>query len=138
MLPESRCSILMQMKDDLHKKSTELVRNSKFIVLGDLPCKFMNRSKTLAGISLDSGIGLFKQMLRYKSERDGVPFLEISERNSTQTCSNCGWQHPQHARIGLGVREWICLQCHIRHDRDINAAKNILRMGHHALIPSAA
>ena len=127
-----------QRKDDLHKKSSKLVRDSKVIILGDLRCAFLNRSKTLSGISLDSGLGMFKQMLRYKSVRDGVTFKEVSERDSTQTCSSCGWKHPPQARIGLGVREWTCPCCHDHHDRDVNAARNILRMGHHALTHSAA
>jgi putative transposase len=122
-----------QRQDYLHKQSTQLVRRARGLVVGDLRCGFMNRSKTLSGISLDSGIGMFKNMLRYKSKRDGVGYEEVSERDSTQTCSNCGWRHPKGERIGLGVREWDCPGCQDHHDRDINAAKNILRMGHHAL-----
>ena len=108
------------------------------IVVGDVPCKFMNRSKTLAGISLDSGIGMFKQQLKYKAVRAASTYLEFSERNSTLTCSKCRLKRP---RIELGVRYWKCENCDTIHDRDINAAKNILyaykaniRMGYHAPI----
>lgn len=125
-------------KDHLHKQSTQVVNHAASIVVGALPCRFMNRNRKLSGISLDSGIGMFRQMLRYKAVRAGVGFQEVNERNSTQTCSDCGWQHPQKSRIGLGVREWACPQCASRHDRDVNAARNILRMGRHTLIPSQA
>jgi transposase len=120
-----------QRKDHLHKESRRLVSRSKVIVMGDLKCRFMNRNRSLSGISLDCGIGLFKGMLHYKAVGAGVTFKAISERDSTQTCSSCGWQHPKESRIGLGVREWSCPSCGEHHDRDVNAAKVILRMGHH-------
>ena len=120
-----------QRKDHLHKESRKLVQRSQRIVVGDLKCGFMNRNRKLSGISLDSGIGKFKEILRYKALGAGVVFETISERDSTQTCSSCGWRHPQESRIGLGVREWSCPSCHEHHDRDVNAARNILRMGHH-------
>jgi putative transposase len=119
--------------DYLHKQSTLLVSLAKVIVVGDVPCKLMNRSRNMAGISLDSGIGMFKKMLNYKAVRAGSMYLEVSERNSTQTCSSCGWKHPKERRIGLGVREWRCESCGSHHDRDTNAAINILSTGRRAL-----
>jgi len=124
--------------DHLHKESTKLVARATLLIVGALSCKFMNRNRRLSGISLDNGIGKFKTMLRYKAERAGVAFEEISERNSTQTCSSCEWQHSRADRIGLGVREWRCPWCGVVHDRDVNAAINILRMGCHAPIRAAA
>jgi len=112
--------------DYLHKESTKLVARTKTIVMGDLSCRFMNRNPKLSGISLDSGLGLFRGMLRYKAQRAGATYVEVSERNSTQTCSNCGWKHSSKKRIGLGVRHWTCGGCAVEHDRDINAARNIL------------
>lgn len=123
--------------DYLHKETTKLVSVAKLIVVGDVPCKLMNRSKNMSGISLDSGIGIFKNMLNYKAARAGSTYLEVSERNSTQTCSSCGWQHPKERRIGLGVREWRCESCGSNHDRDTNAAINILRTGRRALTQCA-
>ncbi len=120
-------------KDHLHKESRKIVEMSKVLVVGDLKCRFMNRNKKLSGISLDTGIGMFKAMMRYKAIGAGVSFEEISERDSTQTCASCGWKHPPERRIGLGVREWTCPSCSSYHDRDHNAARNILRMGHHTL-----
>jgi len=125
-------------KDYLHKESLKIVKNASLIVVGDVPCKLMNRSKTLAGISYDSGIGMFKSMLSYKAVRAGGIYKEFSERNSTRTCSKC---RVQRQRIGLGIRIWICEKCASVHDRDTNAAINILHayqtefgMGHHTLI----
>ncbi len=130
-------------QDYLHKESTKLIARVNTLIIGDVPCKLMNRSRNLSGISLDSGIGSFKTMLHFKAQRAGAVYKEISERNSTQTCSACGWQHSRQHRIGLGVRMWICPGCGSSHERDTNAAKNILaayqiqsRMGHHAPIRS--
>jgi putative transposase len=125
-------------KDYLNKESLKIVKKASLIVVGDVPCKLMNRSRTLAGISYDSGIGMFKSMLSYKAVRAGGIYKEFSERNSTRTCSKCRVPRP---RIGLGVRIWICENCASVHDRDTNAAINILHayqtefgMGHHTLI----
>lgn len=112
--------------DYLHKESTKLVARTETIVMGDLSCRFVNRNPKLSAISLDSGLGLFRGMLRYKAQRAGATYVEVSERDSTQTCSSCGWKHSNKNRIGLGVRQWTCGGCAIEHDRDINAARNIL------------
>ncbi len=110
-------------QDYLHKESTKLVKKCSLIVVGDVPCKFMNRNKKLSGISLDSGIGMFKNMLKYKAVRAASIYKEISERDSTRTCSKCSEILP---RIGLGVRTWACEKCNTIHDRDVNASINIL------------
>lgn len=113
--------------DYLHKESTKLIQRSDIVVMGNVSCKLMNRNKKLSGISLDTSLGAFRTMLRYKADRAGATYVEVSEKGSTQTCSSCGWQHPKERRIGLGVRFWKCGTCGALHDRDINAAKNILR-----------
>ena len=91
-------------QDYLHKESTKLIKKCSLIVVGDVPCKFMNRSKRLSGISLDSGIGIFKTILKYKAVRAVSIYTEFSERNSILTCSSC---HEKRPRIELGVRSWI-------------------------------
>ena len=113
--------------DYLHKESTKLVKRSDVLVMGNVPCKLMNRNKKLSGISLDTALGSFRMMLRFKAERAGATYVQVSERDSTQTCSSCGWKHPREGRIGLEVRFWKCGGCGASHDRDTNAAKNILR-----------
>jgi transposase len=70
-------------------------------------------------------------MLEYKSHQAGIVFMEVNEAYSTQTCSCCGSipaSSPK-GRAGLGIREWVCSECGTAHDRDINAAKNILAAG---------
>ena len=59
-------------------------------------------------------------------------FKEVNEAYTTQTCSCCGaWPNSRSKGIaGLGIREWICNGCGVTHDRDVNAAKNILAVGH--------
>ncbi|MBM4254148.1 MAG: transposase [Deltaproteobacteria bacterium] len=116
--------------DYLHKASTSLVESYGQIFIGDVPCRLMNRSKNLAGISLDHGIGKFKQQVSYKAQRAGGQAQEIKERDSTRTCAICLEVYP---RIGLGKREWKCSKCGRVHDRDVNAARNILRLGREAL-----
>ena len=72
-----------------------------------------------------------KTMLEYKCDNAGIVFEVVDERYTTQTCSCCGAipiNSPK-GRTGLGVREWTCRDCGAVHDRDINAAKNILAVG---------
>ena len=61
----------------------------------------------------------------------GIVFKEVNEAYTTQTCSNCGALPDSRPKgiAGLGIREWTC-ECGVTHDRDINAAKNILAVGH--------
>ena len=65
----------------------------------------------------------------------GVMYEEVNESNTTQTCSSCGEKPPSRPKgiAGLGIREWICSDCGTVHDRDVNAAKNILALGHERL-----
>ena len=132
-LPKARQMAKLHIKianaraDHLHKESTALVREYKNIYVGNVPVKLMNRSKNMSGVSYDHGIGMFKQMIRYKAHGAGGSYQEINERDSTRTCSVCLKIHP---RLGLGVRGWTCSVCETVHDRDVNAAINILRSGH--------
>ena len=84
---------------------------------------------------LDAGWLSFKTMLCYKCENAGVWFEEVNERYTTQACSCCGCisSNSPKGRAGLGIREWTCPECGVVHDRDVNAAKNILALGHERL-----
>ena len=86
---------------------------------------FTNMAKSV----LDEGWGAFRTMLQYKSDSAGVWFEEVDKRYSTQTCSCCDARTGPTGRPALGVREWTCTVCQASHQRDVNAAKNILRMG---------
>lgn len=127
-------------KDYLQKQSTQLVKASGLIVVGNLSANKLTKTN-MAKSTLDSGFSAFKTMLKYKCENAGAWFVEVSENYTTQICSCCGEisaSSPK-GRANLGIREWVCGICNTTHDRDINAAKNILRLGHQTLaggIPS--
>ena len=72
-------------------------------------------------------------MLRYKAMARAATFVDVSEYLTTQTCSDCGAVGGPKGTKGLETREWACGDCGVSHDRDLNAAKNILRLGRQAL-----
>lgn len=111
--------------DFLHKLSTELAREYAFIAVGDVNSKALGRTKMAKSV-FDAGWSAFRDMLRYKA----VSFIEVDERFTTQACSCCGAipDSSPKGRAGLGIRDWICDDCGETHDRDVNAAKNILRL----------
>jgi transposase len=84
---------------------------------------------------LDSGWATFKAMLNYKASRHSALFIEVDERFTTQTCSHCNAVSGPKGIAGLGIREWVCLDCGKRHDRDVNSATNILAIGRSVLPP---
>lgn len=120
--------IANRRKDFLHKLSTELVRNNGAIFVGNVNASGLAKTKMAKSV-LDAGWSAFRTMLKYKSDHAAVWFDEVNESYSTQECCVC------HARTGpkgladLAVREWSCSVCGTQHDRDTNAAKNILARG---------
>jgi putative transposase len=113
--------------DFLHKASTSLVRDHDLIVVEDLAVKNMVRNRTVAKAISDCGWGIFRAMLEYKAARYGRRVIVIDRWfPSSKMCSACG--HVL-AELGLKTRAWQCPSCGTRHDRDINAAKNILAAG---------
>jgi putative transposase len=114
-------------QDFLHRTSTSLVRRYDVIAVEDLAVKNMVRHKRLArGIS-DAGWGEFRSMLEYKAQRAGRTVAVVDRWfPSSKTCSACGHLL---ATLSLSTRHWTCPGCGTRHDRDINAAKNILAAG---------
>ncbi len=114
-------------RDFLHRASTGLVRDNDVIVIEDLAVKNMVRNRKLAKAISDCGWGEFRHQLEYKCERAG-PELIVVDRwyPSSKTCSACGHLL---AELSLSTRHWTCPSCGSRHDRDINAAKNILAAG---------
>ena len=113
--------------DFLHRTSARLVRDHDLIVIEDLAVKNMVRNRSLAKAISDSGWGTFRRMLEYKAARAGR-YLIVTVRfyPSSKTCSACGHLL---AELPLSTRAWQCPSCGTRHDRDINAAKNILAAG---------
>jgi len=119
--------------DALHKFSRKLVNDNALIVVGDVSSSGLVKT-TLAKSVLDASWSTLKTLLSYKCEHAGGVFLEVDERYTTQACSCCGAISPNSpkGRAGLGIREWSC-ECGVTHDRDVNAAKNILALGHERL-----
>jgi putative transposase len=113
--------------DFLHKASTRLVRDHDLIVLEDLAVQNMVRNRRLGKAIADCGWGTFRAMLEYKAARYGRRVIVIDRwYPSSKTCSACGYLL---ACLSLKTRMWQCPSCGTRHDRDHNAAKNILAAG---------
>ena len=114
-------------RDFLHKTSARLVRANDVIVIEDLAVKNMVRNHSLARVISDCGWGEFRGMLAYKCERYGRTLVTVDRwYPSSKTCSACGHLL---GKLSLSTRHWSCPSCGTRHDRDINAAKNILAAG---------
>lgn len=120
--------IKARRKDALHKLSTQLVRSYGAIFIGDVNASGLAKT-SMAKSVLDAGWSAFRTMLSYKCDDAGVWFEEIKEAYSTQTCSCCGSITGPKGVAGLGIRGWRCSVCGTEHDRDVNAAKNILAAG---------
>ena len=114
-------------RDFLHRASTWLVRRHDVIAIEDLAVKNMVRNRHLARAISDCGWGEFRRQLTYKCQRYGRHLLVTGRwYPSSKTCSACGHRL---AELSLTTRHWTCPGCGTRHDRDINAAKNILAAG---------
>jgi putative transposase len=113
--------------DFLHRTSARLVRDHDVIVLEDLNVAGMVRNHKLAKAISDCGWGIFRRMIEYKAAKAGRHLIVIDRwYPSSKTCSSCGHLL---ADLSLRTRTWQCPSCGTRHDRDINAAKNILAAG---------
>jgi putative transposase len=114
-------------QDFLHRASTRLARENDVIVIEDLNVSGMVRNRRLARAISDCGWGEFRRQLGYKCERYGRELVVIDRwYPSSRTCSACGHLL---AELSLSTRHWTCPSCGSRHDRDVNAAKNILAAG---------
>ncbi|WP_150242555.1 RNA-guided endonuclease InsQ/TnpB family protein [Nocardiopsis quinghaiensis] len=128
--------------DFLHRTTTRLVREHDLIAIEDLNIRGMTASargtaqapgtrvRQKAGLNravLDAGLGEFRRQLEYKAARAGRTVAVVDRWfPSSKTCSKCGYLL---ATLSLGTRWWTCPDCRTRHDRDVNAATNILAAG---------
>jgi putative transposase len=114
-------------RDVLHKVTTRLVRENQVLVIEDLAVPNMLKNRHLARAISDASWGLFRTLLEYKAEGYGQTLILVSRwYPSTRLCSVCGVRAET---MALSVREWNCSACDTKHDRDVNAARNILAAG---------
>lgn len=120
--------IANRRKDFLHKLSTELIKQHGAIFIGDM-CASRLAKTGMAKSVLDAGWSTLKSQLQYKGDSAGCWVREVNEAYSTQECSCCHARTGPKGQAGLSVRRWVCSACGAEHDRDTNAAKNILARG---------
>jgi IS605 OrfB family transposase len=117
--------------DFQHKLALALVRRFDYIAVGNVSALKLAKTRMAKSV-YDASWSSFRDKLRYKAIAHGATFEEVNESGSTQSCSACGSKDST-ARprgiAGLRIREWSCSSCGAVHDRDTNAALNILRCG---------
>lgn len=117
-----------QRKDFQHKLSRCIADSCKVFVCEDLNIKGMLKNRRLAKAVASAGWYSFFQKVKYKLERGGGRFLQVSRWfPSSQTCSCCGYRNTDVKK--LSIREWVCPECGSYHDRDGNAQQMILKEG---------
>lgn len=121
-------------KDFLHKESAKVAKRYGLIVVGDVSPSKIARSRFAKSVH-DAGWADLKQMLAYKAIRHGGSMLEVCERHTSQSCSECSSLPASRPRgiAGLRKRVFRCDDCGAVLDRDVNAARNILARGQASL-----
>ena len=112
--------------DYLHKLTTKLVKTYDVIVLEDLKIKNMLKNHKLAKAISNASWATFVRLLHYKCNWYGKLFILVPPHYTSRICHQCSWDS---GKKPLDIREWTCPHCHETHDRDINAAINILYRG---------
>lgn len=109
-----------QRQDWLHKVSYDLAQKYQYVIVEDINLQSMAQMHHGKVVG-DQGFGMLRNMIAYKTT-----LVKVSAKNTSKTCHICGYVNP---KVVLGVEHWKCPVCSSEHDRDINAAKNILNKG---------
>ena len=123
MVAQYNAKAANQRRDYLQKISTQLIRSYDVIKLENLKTKGLLRNRHLSRAIANQSWRELRLMLEYKGTWYGKTVTAVSPYKTSQRCSECGYDDGKHE---LNVRDWTCPQCGIHHDRDINAARNIL------------
>ncbi len=117
-------------QDYLHKASSKIAKENRLIVVGDVSSSQLGQTKMAKSV-YDTGWSTLRYMLKYKASMHSATYKEVDEKFTTQTCSSCHLisDNSPKGRTGLGIRQWECSNCGTHHDRDVNAARNILAIG---------
>lgn len=116
--------IANQRNDYLHKLTKQLVEQYDVIKIEDLKAKNLLKNHKLARAIANQSWRELRSQLEYKCAWYGKQLVTVNPKKTSQICSNCGYDDGKHT---LDIREWTCPNCGINHDRDINAARNILK-----------
>jgi putative transposase len=126
--------IVNSRKDFYHKETTKITKRFSKIVIGDVKSNDIIKIsyKNLRKGVYDAYWGTMRALLEYKAKKLGGEFKLVPEAYTTQDCSCCLTRCGPKGKEGLSVREWICTACGAKHNRDVNSALNILRLGRQA------
>lgn len=110
--------IAWQRKDFLHKESRKLCDEFQTVVVEDINLQSMAENLNHGKVIGDQGFGMFRQMISYKGHLE-----KVNPKNTSKVCHVCGFVNP---KVKVGINYWKCSVCSTEHDRDTNAALNIL------------
>lgn len=119
---------ITNIREDFHHKlSTRLIHENQVVVMEDLNVSGMVKNRKLARAISQQGWSQFVTFLKYKATMYGRELVQVDRfYPSSKTCSSCGTIQ---SSLPLNIREWTCDACGTTHDRDINAAKNLMALG---------
>jgi putative transposase len=115
-------------QDALHQFSRRIINGYQNIYIGDVSSLKLAKTR-MAKAVLDCGWGMLKAQLQWKGQWAGRSARIVNESHTSRACSSCGSLCGPKGVNGLRVRFWICHECGVTHDRDVNAARNILTVG---------
>lgn len=129
--------IANQRKDFLHKQSRQIANAYDCVCIEDLNMQAMSQALNFGKSVADNGWGMFTTFLDYKLKENGKRLIRVDKFfPSSQTCCCCGYRN--HETKDLSVRAWVCPSCGTSHDRDVNAAINIMEEGRRMIAPQCA